>query len=39
MTSTFRAGKTSSFEMKNGIVRKYVMSIAHDTITLDYGLI
>ena len=55
MTSTVRAGKTSSFEMKNGIVyrvhhdmarwrscntasctprslRKYVMSIAHDTI-------
>ena len=56
MTPTVRAGKTSSFEMKNGIVyrvyhnmahggattqqvvlpeslRKYVMSIAHDTIT------
>ena len=56
MTSTVRAGKTSSFEMKNRIVyrvyhdmarvgattpqvvlpvslRKYVMSIAHDTIT------
>ena len=56
MTSTVRAGKTSSFEKKNGIVyrvyhdmtrggattrqvvlpeslRKYVMSIAHDTIT------
>ena len=56
MTPTVRAGKTSSFEMKNGIVyrvyhdmarggakrrqvvlpdslRKYVMSIDHDTIT------
>ena len=56
MTPTVRARKTSSFEMKNGIVyrvyhdiarggpttwqvvlpeslRKYVMSIAHDTIT------
>ena len=56
MTSTIRAGKTSSFEKKNGIVyreyhatacggdtttwqvvlpgslRKFVMSIAHDTI-------
>ena len=59
MTSIVRAGKTSSFEMKNGIVyrvyhdmprggattqqvvlpvslRKYVMSIAHDTITGDH---
>ena len=56
MTPTVRAGKTLSFEIKNGIVyrvyhdmvgggtttwqvvlpkslRKYVMSIAHDTIT------
>ena len=56
VTPTVRAGKTSSFEMKNGIVytvyydmarggattrqvvlpeslRKYVMSISHDTIT------
>ena len=56
MTSIVRAGKTSSFEKKNGIVyrvyhdmarggattrqvvlpeslRKYVMSVAHDTIT------
>ena len=62
MTSTVRVGKTSSFEMKNGIVyrvyhdmahrgattrqvvlpeflRKYALSIAHDTITVDYGLI
>ena len=56
MTSTFRAGRTSSFETKNGIVylayydmarggvttrqvvlpeslRKYVVSVAHNTIT------